>query len=142
MKTVILTKEDVADEGIRAQIDRLYKQLHPNKDHVEWNSIFSGRNNAILVCCFSGDTIAGMASMGFYTVVSGRKGWIEDVVVDTQHRGQGIGRILIEKLLHVAEEENLTEVLLFTESHRTPAIRLYESLDFKKKDSMVYVLKR
>lgn len=81
-----------------------------------------------------------MASMCTYHVISGKKGWIEDVVVDAKSRGHGIGRKLMNKLLEEGKKKNLTEILLFTEDHRTPAINLYENLGFKLKESRIYTL--
>lgn len=69
-----------------------------------------------------------------------KKGWIEDVVVDSNARGKGIGRKLMEKLLEVGKEKKLTEILLFTEDHRKSAINLYSNLGFKMKDSRIYTL--
>ncbi len=80
--------------------------------------------------------------MAVYRVISGSKGWIEDVVVDKDYRGMGIGRKLIEKLLAISIEQQLIEVLLFTEEHRTSAIELYEKLGFNKRDSNIYILKK
>lgn len=78
--------------------------------------------------------------MAVYKVISGNKGWIEDVIVDQKYRGMGIGMKLIEKLLSISNEQKLSEVLLFTEEHRTSAISLYEKLGFIKKKSSIYRL--
>ncbi|WP_409515149.1 GNAT family N-acetyltransferase [Chryseobacterium sp.] len=74
-------------------------------------------------------------------MISGNKGWIEDVSVDGNYRGMGIGLKLIEKLLSISNEKQLSEILLFTEEHRTPAISLYEKLGFIKKESNIYILR-
>lgn len=78
--------------------------------------------------------------MGNYQVISGNKGWIEDVVVDEKVRGRGIGKKLIEKLLSVAKDRELSEVLLFTAHHRLAAINLYKKLGFKQKNSHLYII--
>jgi phosphinothricin acetyltransferase len=82
-----------------------------------------------------------MALMCTYTVISGFKGWVEDVVVDVEHRGKGLGRKLMEKLVELGKEKGLTEILLFSADKRIEAINLYKSLGFKEKESRIYVLK-
>jgi phosphinothricin acetyltransferase len=77
-----------------------------------------------------------------YKVISGNKGWIEDVVVDSTSRGKGIGRKLINLLVEVGEEKELSEILLFTEDHRLAALNLYSSVGFKLKDSKIYCKKK
>jgi ribosomal protein S18 acetylase RimI-like enzyme len=55
--------------------------------------------------------------------------------VNSDSRGKEIGRKLMNELLEVGKEKNLSEILLFTEDHRTPAINLYSNLSFKVKKS-------
>ena len=94
-----------------------------------------------MACCKDGQTIVGIALMCHYRVLSGAKGWIEDVVVDETMRGKGIGKKLVEKLLEVAREKQLSEVLLFSADHRQAAIKLYTQLGFKRKHSGLYLLR-
>ena len=37
-------------------------------------------------------------------------------------------------------QKNLSEILFFTEEHRTPAINLYSDLGLKVKDSQIYTI--
>ena len=73
-----------------------------------------------------------------YDLISGKKGWNEDVVVSSKQRGKGIGRKMMHKLLEIGKEKQLTEILLFTEDHRTPAIKVFSNLGFKVKNTRVY----
>ena len=141
MEIAILDIKDCLDKKIKERIFKLYKQLNPNKKQLDLSEILNANNHVVIVGCFVDNEIVGIASMAYYKVISGNKGWIEDVVVDQNYRGMGIGRKLVKKLLNLAEEQKLTEVLLFTESHRNEAIKLYESLNFDKKESSIYVLK-
>ncbi len=142
MQISILDKEGIVERKTKEQISDLYKQLNPNKQQLELREILNTNNPVVIACCYVEDKIVGIASMANYKVISGNKGWIEDVVVDQNYRGMGIGRKLVEKLLNLAKEQKLSEVLLFTESHRNEAIKLYESLNFHKKGSDIYTLKR
>ena len=81
----------------------------------------------------------GMASMAIYRVISGYKGWIEDVVVDEMARGKKIGTQLIQLLIAKGKELGLGEILLFTSPTNDAAIKLYENEGFKRKGAEVYV---
>ena len=140
MKITILTINN-HNPTIDAQISQLYKQLGGEKKQVPLKEVLAEDNAITLAYCEHNDQIIGIASMCTYAVISGKKGWIEDVVVDERFRGQGIGRKLMEKLLEEGKKKNLTEILLFTEAHRIPAINLYADLGFKLKESRIYTLK-
>jgi phosphinothricin acetyltransferase len=47
---------------------------------------------------------------------------------------------MIEKLIEIAKEKGLSEVLLFTEQHRVAAISLYGKLGFTAKNSQIFHL--
>lgn len=141
IKIVVLNNTNI-DANIQNQVSELFKQLSPNKRQSRLNEVLTENNKVSVLACFIGDRIVGIASMAVYRVISGSKGWIEDVVVDKDYRGMGIGRKLIEKLLAISIEQQLIEVLLFTEEHRTSAIELYEKLGFNKRDSNIYILKK
>lgn len=125
-------------DALKTEISTLFKQLSPNKKQISLKDVLQPDNNNHLVICTHEDRLLGIASLCCYNVISGKKGWIEDVVVESGARGQGIGRKLINELLLVAKEQELSEVLLFTEDHRLPAIKLYQSLGFKPKETRIY----
>jgi len=140
MKIDILKKPDLSS-AIARQISELYQQLGGDKNQVDLDAILEESNPIILAYCMDEGKVIGIASMCTYKVISGEKGWIEDVVVDASSRGKGIGRKLMDTLIHKGKALNLTEILLFTEAHRLPAIRLYTDLGFKVKESRIYHLK-
>lgn len=140
MKIEIL-KEEAINLDFKNQISELFKQLSPNKKQIGLSEILDNKNPITFAYCIENDTLIGVAAMCTYKVISGSKGWIEDVVVDENSRGRSVGQKLIEKLLENAKEKNLSEVLLFTEDHRIPAINLYNKLGFKQKESRIFVLK-
>ncbi|SDI70304.1 phosphinothricin acetyltransferase [Chryseobacterium taeanense] len=141
MRIEVLKKSSLT-ANVQNQVYELFKQLSPNKKQLKLDEILMEDNPVTLVGCFIGDRIVGIASMAIYKVISGNKGWIEDVIVDENYRGMGIGLKLIEKLLSISSEKQLSEVLLFTEEHRTAAISLYEKLGFSKKESNIYRLSK
>lgn len=141
MKTAILTKNDLSI-NIREQVSELFRQLSPNKIQLDLEEILNEENQVTVAYCEDDNKIIGIASMCTYKVISGHKGWIEDVVVDSASRGKGIGRKLINLLVEVGKEKELSEILLFTEDHRLAAINLYSSVGFKLKESKIYCKKK
>ncbi|HLS95021.1 phosphinothricin acetyltransferase [Sphingobacterium allocomposti] len=138
METKVLGRSDI-NAAIAERVSELYRQLSPTKKQQDLRHVLDEDNPVYVVGSFEDEKLTGIASMAVYKVVSGHKGWIEDVVVDATYRGKGIGRKLIERLLELARDMQLTEVLLFTEDHRIAARTLYESLGFKTKDSTIYI---
>lgn len=125
---------------ISKQTSSIFKQLSPNKKQLNLTEILDTGNTVIAVC-FDNKTVAGIALMAKYKVISGLKGWIEDVVVDQEYRGQGIGQKLIEFLINEGKTSNYTEIFLFTEPEKEAAVHLYHKLGFKKRSSMVFNMK-
>lgn len=140
MKIDILTINNL-NSNVQDQISNLFKQLGGEKTQINLKEVLEAENHMTLAYCEFNNEIVGIASMCTYKVISGKKGWIEDVVVDSQSRGKGIGRKLMNKLLEEGKKKNLSEILLFTEDHRTHAIKLYTNLGFKLKESRIYTLK-
>ena len=140
MEIKLITLNEVTSD-LQSQLTELYKQLNADLTQLDIASALSDYNTTEAVICMDEDKLVGIAMMAKYKVVSGHKGMIEDVVVSSDYRGQGIGRKLMEKLLEQAESSKLDDVLLFSGHHRTAAISLYKSLGFKLKKSGMYIKK-
>lgn len=126
---------------LQKQITLLYKQLNSTIIQLPLKEIINNNKQTIVVICKENDKVIGLAMIATYKVVSGYKGIVEDVVVHEDYRGKGIGKRLMTKLLEEAKKINLTDILLFTGHHRSPAIALYKSLEFTLKNSGLYTLK-
>lgn len=140
MKIALLQESDINSQ-MEEQLAGLFRQLNADIQQVDLKQVLDPENPINLVYCIDSNKVLGMALMCTYTVISGVKGWVEDVVVDVEHRGQGIGRKLMEKLVELGKQNGLTEILLFSADKRIEAINLYKSLGFKEKESRIYVLK-
>ena len=139
--TIDLFKESELNASARQQVADLFRQLNPDRAQLPLHELLQADNPITIACCRVGQTIVGIALMCTYKVISGHKGWIEDVVVDEKWRGQGMGKQLMEKLLEVAREQGLSEVLLFSAPHRQAAIGLYTGLGFERRESGLYSFK-
>ena len=85
--------------------------------------------------------IVGTATLCISHSPTGRKGGIEDVVVSSAFRGQGLGRRLMEHIIDYAREE-WAPIQLHLTSHptRVAANGLYRALGFRPYDTNVYKL--
>jgi ribosomal protein S18 acetylase RimI-like enzyme len=58
---------------------------------------------------------------------------IDSVAVDDQYRGQGIGKILINKVVEIAKNRGFKEIILEVVNTNPRAKKLYEKMGFKEK---------
>ena len=81
---------------------------------------------------------AGMLTLASYLAPTGRKWWIEDVVVDERYRGCGIGQALVEKAALEVHNHGGGSLLLTSRPSREAANRLYQRAGFEKRETNVY----
>jgi ribosomal protein S18 acetylase RimI-like enzyme len=94
----------------------------------------------VLVARDDGDgAIVGTATFVMYRVSSGLKGRLEDVIVDSSARGQGVGEALVLEVLRRAQEAQVLMLELTSMPYRESANRLYKRLGFVRKPTNVYV---
>lgn len=84
-------------------------------------------DNSIYLVILADDRVAGAAGYTF----NGFDGYINNVVIDVDRRGQGLGRVLMKELLAVGRKNGVPEFTLEVRVSNTPAIKLYESFGFK-----------
>ncbi len=56
--------------------------------------------------------------------------YVDDIVVNPEYRGRGIGRTLLERGIQWAHENNFPGVMLETQDDNVPACTLYQSCGF------------
>lgn len=81
--------------------------------------------------------MVGMATLVTVPLPSGLRGHVEDVVVDSSMRGRGVARLLLEAIVRSSEEQGLRTLDLTSRPSRESALRLYESLGFRRRDTTV-----
>ena len=94
-----------------------------------------------MIVAQEGKRIVGVGSL--YTILNlGRKrGEVEDVVVDSAYRGQGLGEKIMRALIRSARKQRLVSLHLTSRSARVAANKLYQKLGFVRKETNVYRLK-
>ena len=60
----------------------------------------------------------------------GRVGEIQEFFIDKNHRGKGIGRQLIEKIIQFSDQNNLKSIEATTNRRRVENVLIYENLGF------------
>ena len=82
----------------------------------------------------------GMITVGIYHAPTGRKAWIEDVVVDDAYRGQGVGKRLTEFAIEFARKKQVDLLSLTSNPTRIAANKLYPRVGFTHKETNVYIM--
>lgn len=133
-----LKKEDAP------KVAELIKQLTQNIVEPEnltnrLEKIVLGENFQYFVAEHEG-SVVGFAGLAWYPIPSkGIISWVEEVVVDVKMRGHGIGQVLMERVMELANEKGFNQIKLTTGN---PVAKvLYEKLGFVKKDEDCLVKK-
>jgi ribosomal protein S18 acetylase RimI-like enzyme len=82
--------------------------------------------------------IVGMLTIAAYKTPSGIKVWIEDVVVDESHRGNGIGKAMMLFAIDYSRSLGARYLNLTSRPSRIAANELYSKLGFKKYETNFY----
>jgi ribosomal protein S18 acetylase RimI-like enzyme len=130
----------VTDELVEA-CRRLLPQLSgaaaaPDADDL--GRILDHQANTLLVARDQGGAIVGMLTLVTFPLPSGQRARIEDVVVDQDARGRGVGTALTMAAIDLAQRQGARGVDLTSRASRPAANRLYQRLGFQLRDSNVY----
>lgn len=136
----ILQVINISDEIVEAfelLIPQLANVIPPNKGQLE--KIISSDNCCLYIARDGNvDKIVGTLTLIVMNTPTGVQAWIEDVVVDENARGKGVGKALILTSLKRAEEMGAKSVCLTSRPSRVDANRLYRSLGFIQPETNYY----
>ncbi len=129
-------------EGLFEELEALMPQLSATAQasRRQWERMISAPLCHLFVAEVEGRT-AGMLTLALYDTLAGRRGWIEDVVVDQNLRGKGVGKALLQHALQHARNESLKSLSLTSAAHRTAARSLYRKMGFEEVDTTLFRLK-
>ena len=131
---------DVTDELVVA-FQRLIPQLSsssPPPGRDELVDIVQSPSTDLFLATDDDGTILATATLVTFRIPTGRRAWIEDVVVDDAARGMGVGGALTQAMVDRAEELGCTTVDLTSRPTREAANRLYQREGFEIRDTNVY----
>ena len=121
-------------------INRLLGQLSSSGaciDEAQLQALVESEASHLFLAKYKGEVVA-MLTLGEYLAPTGRKMWIEDVVVDESARGLSIGRAMVGHAIEYAQELGGGALMLTSRPSRIAANNLYRSCDFKQKETNVY----
>ena len=130
-----------ADAELVEAYQRLIPQLSsssPAPSEDELAAIIESDSATMLVAEDEGGTILGSMTLVVFRIPTGVRAWIEDVVVDTEARGMGIGQALNEYAIQLAEQAGAKTIDLTSRPSRESANRLYKRLGFVARETNVY----
>jgi len=136
--SVVAVRE--ANEELLADINSLIPQLSSSAAPLslsELSDLINRPGTTIFVAQVSGRTL-GMLTLVTFLIPTGTRAWIEDVVVDSSVRGQGLGKQLVEKALEEAQSAGASTVDLTSRPARQAANALYRSVGFELRETNVY----
>ena len=129
-----------ASADVLAACHRLIPQLSASSAPVSAQELeeLIESDTTVLFAARSGQEIVGLLTLAIFRIPTGVRAWIEDVVVENQARGKGVGEALNRAALAEAERRGAKTVDLTSRPSREAANRLYQRLGFKQRDTNVY----
>lgn len=131
---------EVTDELVEA-FDRLVPQLsrsNPPPSREALRLIVESRASHLLVARDADGRIVGSLTLVVFAIPTGLRAWIEDVVVDEEARGSGVGAALNRFAIDEAGRLGARTVDLTSRPSREAANRLYRGLGFVPRETNVY----
>jgi len=138
----IIEAAEVTPELVAA-FERLIPQLsssNPAPTETELAAICESEASVLLIAVDreADDLILGSLTLAWFRIPTGVRAWIEDVVVDEEARGHGVGELLNRAALDRARELGAKTVDLTSRPSREAANRLYQRIGFVARDTNVY----
>jgi ribosomal protein S18 acetylase RimI-like enzyme len=137
---VVVEEVTVGSKEVTDALARLLPQLSssdpPTAGHVA--EMASSPATVLLVARDTDGRIVGSLTLAVFRIPTGVRAWIEDVVVDSEVRGKGVGSLLVREAVARAEAMGSRTVDLTSRPSRTEANRLYVNLGFVSRETNVY----
>ncbi|WP_433889291.1 GNAT family N-acetyltransferase [Streptomyces sp. CA-111067] len=129
-----------ADDQIVAALGRLLPQLSSGAQPLDAAAVEAllAADALTVLAASVGGRIVGTLTLVVFTLPTGVRARIEDVVVDDAARGRGVGAELTRTALTLAEASGARTVDLTSRPSREAANRLYQRAGFRLRDSNVY----
>ena len=138
--TVISELTDPSSTALES-INQLLPQLSSKASPITMerlSELVGSGSTMIFICTNEEAKIVGMLSFVIMKIPTGNKAWVEDVVVDQNARGQGLGKALMDHALAEAGKLGVKTIDLTSRPSRKNANRLYQSLGYRIRETNVY----
>ena len=124
--------------------ERLLPQLSSSAKIPTWEELedlINSKAGIVLAAVDDEDpegTILGTMPLVVFRIPTGVRAWVEDVVVDKEARGKGIGEKLIRTSIERAKAEGAKTIDLTSRPSRVEAHRLYKRCGFEMRETCVF----
>ncbi len=139
MSATIEIATESTDELVHAMavlIPQLSKS-NPPPSQADLNAIISSEASVLFIARVNGK-IAGALTLAIFRIPTGVRAWIEDVVVDADARGHGVGEALNMAAIAEARSRGAITVELTSRPSREAANRLYQRIGFVQRETNIY----
>ena len=129
-----------ATDEVLAALHRLIPQLSSSSAPItiaELRAIIDSDSSVLFIARLDG-RIVGSLTLAVFRIPTGIRAWIEDVVVDENARGHGVGEALNRAALAEAKRRGAKTVDLTSRPSREAANRLYLRIGFVARETNVY----
>ncbi len=137
-----VTRVDNASEKVLTAINRLVPQLSGSARPLDLEDLkrLVGTDCVNFLLAMDGDTgeILGTLTLVVFPIPTGIRAWIEDVIVDSNARGKGVGKLLTKRAIEIAGSAGAKTVDLTSRPSRVEANSLYQGLGFELRETNVY----
>ncbi len=121
-----------------ALIPQLSKSSPPPSKAELTEMIESPATDVLVATDVTTGAILGALTLAVFRIPTGVRAWIEDVVVEGEARGRGVGEALNQFALDLARAKGAKTVDLTSRPSREAANRLYQRLGFVARETNVY----
>lgn len=141
--TVEIRRITEVSDALEEAFARLMPQLSPRLGAPSREVLrrVAGSETGELLAAVAGERIVGVLTLAWYDAPSGRKAWIEDVVVDGAARGCGAGDALVRAAVEHAARIGAGKVMLTSNPAREAARALYRKVGFEEVETTVFAFK-
>jgi len=139
MSATIEIAAESTDELVHAMsvlIPQLSKS-NPPPSRADLKAIISSEASVLFIARVNGK-IAGALTLATFRIPTGVRAWIEDVVVDADARGHGVGEALNMAAIAEARSRGAITVELTSRPSREAANRLYQRIGFVQRETNIY----
>ncbi len=138
-------RTDITQEGVE-ELNHLMQELHSEKENTPRGSLENVKailqdKNIAMVTVNDGEKIVGVATLYLMPKVGKLVSHLEDVVVSSAYRGQGLGEKLVATSIEIAKQLGVKSIALTSRPSRVAANKLYQKLGFIQKETNPYTLK-